>query len=244
MPSFASDLSIYAAHGAEWWSGRHRWLRALQNLVPARLRHFTGIVGDWRGKTVLDLGCGGGFMSEALARLGARVTGVDPCAEVIAIAKAHAATSALSIDYRVGTGERLPLFPSQFDCVVSADVLEHVADLDLVLDEVRRALKPGGLFLFDTINRTKLAAFVYVTLGERVLRIVPRGTHDPAQFIRPADLATKLAARGFEVGRMVGLGPVGLDRRLDFTFGRLPTLALSYMGHAMAPVAREARRRA
>ena len=233
MPN--SELSIYAAYGPEWWSGRHRWLRTLQNLVPARLSHFTTIIGDWRGRSVLDLGCGGGFMSEALAQLGAEVTGIDPCEEVIAIAKDHAAAGALSIAYRVGAGERLPVTTAAFDCVVSADVLEHVDDLDRVLDEVARALKPQGLFLFDTVNRTRLAAFVYVTMGEGVLRVVPRGTHEPARFIKPAELSTKLAARGFKVGPMVGLGPVGLDRRLDVTFGRLPTLAISYMGHARAP---------
>jgi 2-polyprenyl-6-hydroxyphenyl methylase/3-demethylubiquinone-9 3-methyltransferase len=230
-----SELSIYSAYGAEWWSGRHRWLRTLQNLVPARLAHFTGIVGDWRGKAVLDLGCGGGFMAEALARLGAEVTAVDPCDEVIAIANEHAAANGLSIDYRVGAGEGLPVASHAFDCVICADVLEHVEDLDRVLDEVTRVLKPSGLFLFDTVNRTRLAAFTYVTLGERVLRIVPRATHEREKFIKPAELAAKLAVRGFEIGRMVGLGPVGLDRRLDVTFGRLPTLALSYMGHALAP---------
>jgi 2-polyprenyl-6-hydroxyphenyl methylase/3-demethylubiquinone-9 3-methyltransferase len=231
----AGERSIYAAYGAQWWSGRHRWLRTLQNLVPARLSHFTGIVGDWRGRSVLDLGCGGGFMSEALARLGAKVAGVDPCEEVIAIAKKHAVANALRIDYRIGTGEGLPVASGAFDCVVCADVLEHVEDLDSVLDEVSRVLKPRGLFLFDTVNRTRLAALVYVTLGERILGIVPRGTHDPAKFIRPAELAAKLKQRRFEIGPMIGLGPKGLDRRLDFTFGRLPTLALSYMGHAQAP---------
>jgi 2-polyprenyl-6-hydroxyphenyl methylase/3-demethylubiquinone-9 3-methyltransferase len=104
-----------------------------------------------------------------------------------------------------------------------------------VLDEIARVLKPRGVFLFDTINRTRLASLVVVHLGESVLGLLPRGTHDPAKFIKPAELGSKLAQRGFDVGPMVGLGPRGLDRRLDFTFGRLPSVQIMYMGHALAP---------
>jgi SAM-dependent methyltransferase len=122
------------------------------------------------------------------------------------------------------------------DCVVCVDVLEHVADLDEVLDEVRRVLKPGGLFLFDTINRTALAALVIVHFGETMFRLLPRGTHDPAKFIRPSDLRTKLQKHRLALGSLVGLGPRGLNRRLDFTFGRLPSLQIMYMGHALVLV--------
>jgi 2-polyprenyl-6-hydroxyphenyl methylase/3-demethylubiquinone-9 3-methyltransferase len=138
----------------------------------------------------------------------------------------------LAIDYRVGSGEAIPLADGSVDCVVCVDVLEHVADIDRVLDEIVRVLKPDGLFLFDTINRTRLAAFVIVHLGESVLRLLPRGTHDPAKFITPAELAGALVARGFRVGPFVGLGPCGLNRRLDFTFGRFPSVHIMYAGHA------------
>ena len=231
-----NDLSIYRTHAAHWWDGSQRFLRLLQNLVPARLSHFDQVVGTWQGTTVLDLGCGGGFMSEALARRGANVIGVDPVEAAVAAARAHAGAEGLAIDYRGGAGEAIPVADRSVDCVVCVDVLEHVADIDCVLDEITRVLKPGGLFLFDTINRTMLAAFVIVHVGESVLGLLPRGTHDPAKFIKPSELSAKLVARGLSVGQIIGLGPRGLDRHLDFTFGRLPSVRIMYAGHARAAV--------
>jgi 2-polyprenyl-6-hydroxyphenyl methylase / 3-demethylubiquinone-9 3-methyltransferase len=228
----ANDLSIYRTYAANWWDGSQRFLRLLHNIVPARMRHFSTLVTDWRDKTVLDLGCGGGFMAEALARAGARVVGVDPSAPAVEAAQEHARAEGLSIDYRVGSGERIPVEDASADCVVCVDVLEHVDSVDRVLDEIRRVLKPNGIFLFDTINRTPLATLVIVHFGETILGLLPRGTHDPAKFIRPAELQEKLTARGFDVGPLIGLAPVGINRRLDFTFGRFPSVQIMYMGHA------------
>lgn len=228
----ANDLTIYDKHADSWWDGSQRFLRLLHNIVPARMRYFSTLL-DWRGKTVLDLGCGGGFMSEAMAREGAHVTGVDPAAQAIAAAQEHARQEGLAIDYRVGSGERVPLDDESVDCVVCVDVLEHVTSLDAVLDEVARVLKPGGVFLYDTINRTPLASLVLVHLGETILGLLPRGTHDPEMFIKPEELTAKLVERGFAVGPIVGLSPNGLNRRLDFTFGRFPSTQIMYMGHAV-----------
>jgi 2-polyprenyl-6-hydroxyphenyl methylase / 3-demethylubiquinone-9 3-methyltransferase len=158
---------------------------------------------------------------------------VDPSAPAIAAAKRHAEESGLAIDYRVGTGERLPVAENAVDIVVCVDVLEHVRDLDAVIGEIRRVLKPGGLFLFDTINRTWLSKLIIVTLGEIVLRLGPRGTHDPALFIKPEELRAKLEQHKFTVAeRLGGIGPNGLNRRFDVTFGRWPTTAITYIGHA------------
>jgi 2-polyprenyl-6-hydroxyphenyl methylase / 3-demethylubiquinone-9 3-methyltransferase len=228
-----NNQSMYRTYAAEWWTGRHRWLRTMHNLVPPRLKYFDRIVNDWRGMSVLDLGCGGGFMAEAMARRGAKVIGIDPSAPAIEAAREHAEASGLDIDYRVAYGEHLPFPDRSLDCVVVVDVLEHVADPALVLDEVRRVLKAGGLVLFDTLNRTTLAAFAFVFLGEVVLRIGPRGTHDPRKFIKPPELRTMLLRKGFDVGPMAGLGPSGLNRLFDITFARLPTMSLMYMGHAV-----------
>jgi 2-polyprenyl-6-hydroxyphenyl methylase/3-demethylubiquinone-9 3-methyltransferase len=228
-----NNLSIYD-ESADWWGGGTRWLRTLHNLVPARFAFFDPIIGDWRGKAVLDLGCGGGFLAVALTERGAAVTGLDPSEAAIAAARRHAKANELEIDYRRGSGENLPFADGVFDIVVCVDVLEHVKDVDRVLTEIRRVLRPNGIFLFDTINRTRLAAFVMVTIGENVLRLLPRGAHDPALFIPPVELARRLESAGFDVGRFVGLGPCGLNRRLDFTFGLLPTTAIQYLGQARA----------
>ena len=204
-PPGTGGASLYDRDAEHWWDGSQRWLRALQNLVPARLAFFDRLT-SWNGRTVLDLGCGGGFMSEALAARGAKVIGVDVSRGAIGVAKRHAASGGLAIRYLVASGEGLPLPDASVDCVVCVDVLEHVRSLDQVLDEVRRVLRPGGVFLFDTINRTRLARFVIVFCGERIFRLLPRGTHDPAGFIKPTELDAKLAARGFTDRVFKGLG--------------------------------------
>ncbi|MEO1091698.1 MAG: bifunctional 2-polyprenyl-6-hydroxyphenol methylase/3-demethylubiquinol 3-O-methyltransferase UbiG [Pseudomonadota bacterium] len=237
MTHVLNDLEMYNRFGGRWWAGDTAWIRTLQNMVPARLAHFDTLVDGWQGKAVLDLGCGGGFMAEAMAARGALVIGLDPATEALAAAREHAAAEALEIDYREGVGEAIPQGDASLDIVVSCDALEHVSDLDRVLDEVARVLKPGGLFLFDTINKNALSSFVVVTMGERVLRLMPRGTHDPALFIRPRDLGRALARRGFAVGRFKGIGPTGLNRRLDPTFGFVPSTAVNYLGSARKPLA-------
>ena len=175
-------------------------------------------------------------MAEAIAARGAHVTAIDPAAEVIAAARSHARSRNLSITYDVGVGEALPYAAGAFDAVVCVDVLEHVADLDKVITEVARVLSAGGLFLYDTINRNPIARLATITAAEDVLRLLPRGTHDPAKFIRPHELVRAMAAAGLEPGPMTGLGPRGINRRLDFTFGPLPFTTILYMGTARKPV--------
>jgi 2-polyprenyl-6-hydroxyphenyl methylase/3-demethylubiquinone-9 3-methyltransferase len=226
-----NDLTIYDSYADQWWSDDIRWVRTLKNLVPGRLKHFDRLI-DWRGKDVLDLGCAGGFMAEALAQRGANVTGIDPAADAIDAARRHAKVEGLRIGYDTGVGEALPYEDASFDAVVCVDVLEHVADLQKVLAEVARCLRPGGLFLFDTINRNPIARLATITVAEDILRLLPRGTHDPAMFIKPRELRAAMGAVGLAPGRFTGLGPRGINRRFDLTFGPLPLTAVLYMGHA------------
>lgn len=226
-----NDLTIYDTVADRWWSDEIRWVRTLKNLVPGRLAWFDRQI-DWQGLNVLDLGCAGGFMAEALAARGAKVTGIDPAAEAIDAARAHARDGGLSIGYDVGVGEALPYQDASFDAVVCVDVLEHVADLDKVMAEVARTLRPGGLFLFDTINRNPLAHFATITIAEDLLRLLPRGTHDLAKFIKPSELRAAIQHAGMVPGPTKGLGPRGINRRLDLTFGALPMTAILYMGIA------------
>jgi 2-polyprenyl-6-hydroxyphenyl methylase/3-demethylubiquinone-9 3-methyltransferase len=209
-------------------------VRTLKNLVPGRLRWFDRQI-DWQGKAVLDLGCAGGFMAEAMAARGAQVTGIDPAADAIDAARAHAAVQGLRIGYDVGVGEALPYADSSFDAVVCVDVLEHVADLHKVLSEIARTLRPGGLFLFDTINRNPLAHLATITIAEDLLRLLPRGTHDPAMFIKPRELRAAMLGAGLVPGAITGLGPRGINRRFDLTFGPLPLTAILYTGIARKP---------
>lgn len=229
-----NDLGIYDDVAADWWSDEIRWVRTLKNLVPGRLKWFDRHI-DWQQKTVLDVGCAGGFMAEALAEKGANVTGIDPAAQAIEAARAHAAASGLDIRYDVGVGEALPYEDATFDAVVCVDVLEHVSDLAKVVSEIDRVLKPNGTFLYDTINRNPLARFATITVAEDILKLLPKGTHDPALFIRPGELEDIMKDVGLSVGPTCGLGPRWINRKGDFVFGPLPSRAIIYMGVASKP---------
>ena len=149
-----------------------RWVRTLKNLVPGRLAWFDRHI-DWRDKSVLDLGCAGGFIAEALATKGARVTGIDPAADTVAAARSRATLVGQDIQYDVGVGEALPYAEAAFDAVVCVDVLEHVADLAKVASEVARVLRPGGIFLYATINRNVLSRVATTTVAEDILGLLP-----------------------------------------------------------------------
>ena len=229
-----NNLAIYDDVADQWWSDEIRWVRTLKNMVPGRIAWFDKTV-DWSGKSVLDLGCAGGFMAEALHDRGAQVTGIDPAKDAIAAAAAHAATTDRDIAYDVGIGEALPHGDAKFDIVVCVDVLEHVSDLAKVISEIARVLRPGGVLCFDTINRNPLARFVTITMAEDILGILPKGTHDPAMFIKPAELTTELKRAGLVPAATVGFGPRGINRRGDIVFGRVPGRFVIYMGTAHKP---------
>lgn len=229
-----NDLSIYDAVAADWWSDEIRWVRTLKNLVPGRLAWFDAFA-QWEGKAVLDLGCAGGFMAESMADRGAVVTGIDPAADAIKAAHVHAKATGRNVRYDVGVGEKLPYGDTTFDIVVCVDVLEHVTDLTAVITEIARVLKPGGIFLFDTINRNLLSRFVVITVAEEILGLLPKGTHDPELFLKPIELRHELERAGLSVGPTKGLGPRGINRCGDFLFGPIPTRAIIYMGVAYKP---------
>ena len=158
------------------------------------------------------------------------MTGIDPAADAIAAARAHAA--ARQIGYHVGVGEALPYPDASFDAVVCVDVLEHVNDLPRVVSEIARVLRPDGLLCYDTINRNALASLTVVTMAEDVLRLLPRGTHDPDMFIKPAELVSLFTDAGLSAGEISGFGPRGIGKRGDPSFGQLPFTGIMYMGTA------------
>ena len=231
-----NDQSIYQDHAESWWDGSQRFQRLLANQVHPRLAFFDRVVPNWNGVEVLDLGCGGGFMSEALAQRGACVTGIDPSIASLEAARKHAQSQGLEIVYREGVGENIPLDTHSVDRVVCVDVLEHVQDLEKVIIEIHRVLRPHGILFFDTINRNWLSRLLAVTIVENVLKVVPRGTHDPDKFIRPIEMHRQLERNGFTVepDTFVGMGPIGVNRRLDFVFGLLPGTWIMYLGYASA----------
>jgi 2-polyprenyl-6-hydroxyphenyl methylase/3-demethylubiquinone-9 3-methyltransferase len=186
-----------------WWDP-HGPARLLHAMNPVRVGFFLEQLGGGDGKLVLDAGCGGGLVAAGLAGAGARVVGVDRSVDSLQVAGRHVGGAFAPVG---GTLERLPLADATVDAVVAADVLEHVGDLPAVVAELARVLVPGGLLLFDTVSRTAWSWFVAIFGAERMVGLVPRGTHDWRLFIRPGELDEVMGHAGLEPVRLRGLVP-------------------------------------
>jgi len=233
------DNEIYNRPGDIWWDEREP-LSAIRTAInPARLDYFTRVLKDLgvdpAGKTVLDIGCGGGLFAEEFARMNARVIGVDPSTPSIATARSHAGRAGLSIDYRVAVGEKLPLESGSADIACCVDVLEHVDDLDAVISETARVLRTGGVYLFDTINRTGMSRLVMIKLLQewRLTALMPPNLHAWEQFITPGELRTVMSRHHLESRDMVGIGPGVKPPRLISLLWQLRTGRISHgeLGH-------------
>ncbi len=207
------DNTIY---NTEPWRDEHGFLYTLYALTPPRFAYLRDTLTQQCGLRLaelraLDVGCGGGFLAEEFAKAGCRVTGIDPSGPTIRQAEAHAREVGMRITYRVAPGEAIPFDDNEFDVVYCCDVLEHVNDLDRVIAESARVLKPGGVYLFDTINRTLASRFVFITLYQEweATRFMTANVHDWRMFIRPRELRKTLMRHGLEPREMVGLNPKG-----------------------------------
>lgn len=193
----------------DWWNPEGR-LKSLHQIIPLRFEYFFARVkeeiGTLEGKKILDVGCGGGLLSERFASEGAFVTGIDVSIPSIEAAKEHAVKQGLNIDYRA---IEVSYFASEnkgvFDCVVSSEVLEHVENLPEFVKDAASTLKKGGLFLFSTINKTIMAKFLAIFMAEDILRILPKGTHDYARFVKPSELARLLRQNSVVVKDVRGI---------------------------------------
>jgi 2-polyprenyl-6-hydroxyphenyl methylase / 3-demethylubiquinone-9 3-methyltransferase len=189
-----------------WWSDTGPFV-GLHELNVVRVNYFRTAFKGFRGKRVLDVGCGGGILAESLAREGAQVVGIDPSERSIAAACAHAEQSKLAIDYRSGAAETLDAgeLGAPFDLVFAVDVLEHVDDLDRTLAAIARVLAPGGGLGFLTHNRTPAAFLDLIWDEEYERRSMPQGFHEFARFIPPAELIGALMRQGIVVREMKGV---------------------------------------
>jgi 2-polyprenyl-6-hydroxyphenyl methylase / 3-demethylubiquinone-9 3-methyltransferase len=194
----AAEQAHFSAHADDWWEPKGSY-RALHGYTAARLRFITAATGDLSGKSVLDIGCGAGLLCEPLARAGALVTGLDATAASLAAAKAH--QGSLKIRYILGEAADLR---EQFDVVVASEVLEHVADAQAFLADASARLKPGGVLVLSTLNRTLPSLLLGVIAAEHILGLAPKGTHHWQKFRTPAEVIRALEAVGLEVGGMSG----------------------------------------
>lgn len=209
------EVAHFARLAGRWWDPRGPWA-TLHRFNPVRLAyvrdraaaHFSrdpARLDSLKGLRILDIGCGGGVLCEPLARLGAEVTGIDPVADSIAAAQHHAGETGLAIDYRCTTAEALAETGEAFDIVLAMEVVEHVADFNLFIEEAAALVKPDGLMFVATINRT-LKSFALLIVGaEYILRWIPRGTHQWDKFITPDELEIALERSGLSVTAETGV---------------------------------------
>lgn len=226
------ELEKFAALAAGWWAPDGPF-RTLHEINPLRVDYIASRAA-LDGARVLDVGCGGGLLSEALARRGALVTGIDLADANIAAAAAHAADNGLEIDYRCVSVEAIARADAaRFDVVTCLELLEHVPDPGSIVTACATAVRPGGRVFFSTINRNLKSFLLAVVGAEHVLRIVPRGTHEYRKLIRPAELGRWCRAASLELRELTGLhyNPLLRSYRLG------GNVHVNYLAHTVRPEA-------
>jgi 2-polyprenyl-6-hydroxyphenyl methylase/3-demethylubiquinone-9 3-methyltransferase len=200
----AAEIQKFSDLAHRWWDPNSEF-KPLHEINPLRLKWIDSMA-SIAGKKVLDVGCGGGILSEAMAAAGAEVSGIDLSEKALRIAKLHLLESGQTVDYRLIAAEAFADdMPGQFDVVTCMEMLEHVPDPASVVAACARLVKPGGWVFFSTLNRNPKSYLFAVIGAEYVLKLLPRGTHDYAKFITPAELARMARQAGLETGQLTGM---------------------------------------
>lgn len=233
-----ASAALFGREAAAWWDrqGSSRLLHAVNPVRLAYIRDTASAHFSWNPRAIrpatglraLDIGCGGGILTESLARLGFGVTGLDASPQAIEVARDHVAGAGLAIDYHAGSAEALAAEGARFNLVTMMEVVEHVADRAVFLRAVAEMLAPGGLLVFSTPNRTALSWAVMIAGAEWITRLIPRGAHDWRRFLKPDELAALLAAQGLTV---VGTQGITLGPGARFTLGA--DRSVNYIGNAV-----------
>lgn len=198
------ELHKFGELAHRWWDP-HSEFKPLHDINPLRLAWIDRTVG-LAGKKVLDVGCGGGLLSEGMAALGASVTGIDLSEKPLGVARLHLLESGHQVDYRLVAAETLAAeMPASFDVVTCLEMLEHVPDPAQTVKACARLVKPGGQVFFSTINRNPKSYLFAVIGAEYILNLLPKGTHDYAKFLRPAELARFARTAGLDVSEVIGM---------------------------------------
>ena len=240
----AGEVAKFEAMAAAWWDPRGE-AAPLHRLNPCRLDYICDQIAaqfgrdrrapaPFSGLSLVDVGCGGGLVAEPMARLGARVTGLDASGATVDAARLHAAGQGLEIDYRAETAEALAASGARFDVVLALEIVEHVADVGAFLDALAALARPGGLVILSTLNRTAASFAAAIVGAEYVLRWLPRGTHDWRRFVTPDALSAAAARAGLSPVDRMGMvfNPLSGDFRLSAR-----DLSVNYLLTAEKPAA-------
>lgn len=202
-----AEVERFSRIADEWWDERGKF-KPLHVINPLRISYIREQIAAHFGRLdvkLLDIGCGGGLVSEPLATLGASVTGVDASEENIKVAKLHAERSGVKVDYRATTAEDMLAAGEQFDVVMALEIVEHVADVEAFVAATSGLVKPGGLMIWSTMNRTAKSYALAIVGAEYVLRWLPKGTHTWSKFLKPSELTASLRRHGVEVTDITGM---------------------------------------
>lgn len=200
-----AELDKFSRLASKWWDPNSEF-RPLHEINPLRLDYIEKICNGLKGKRVVDIGCGGGILSESMATRGAHVTGIDLAEKPLRVAKLHLLDSGQQVDYQLISAEDLAQQkPHQFDVVTCMEMLEHVPDPASTVKACAQLVKPGGQVFFSTINRNPKAYLFAVIGAEYVLNLLPKGTHDYAKFIKPAELAAMARDANLNVEQLTGM---------------------------------------
>jgi 2-polyprenyl-6-hydroxyphenyl methylase / 3-demethylubiquinone-9 3-methyltransferase len=221
-----AELAKFAALAQSWWDPKGP-SKPLHDLNPLRLRYIERTV-SLPGKQVLDVGCGGGILSEAMARAGAQVLGIDLSQSVLDVAELHALEGKVGVEYRAVAAEDLAQErPAAFDVVTCMEMLEHVPDPAAGVAALAALAKPGGTVIVSTLNRNPLAFAVAIIGAEYLARVLPRGTHEYSKFIRPSELARWGRKAGLELRDLTGISYNPITR----SFRLAPNTDVNYLAH-------------
>jgi len=201
----AAEVAKFEALAHRWWDPQSEF-KPLHEINPLRLDYINRVCGGLSGKSVVDVGCGGGILAESMAVAGAQVTGIDMGETPLSVAKLHQLETGVEVDYRQSTAEALAEeMPGQFDVVTCMEMLEHVPEPASVIAACAKLVKPGGKVFFSTINRNMKAYMFAIVGAEYILQLLPRGTHDYAKFIRPSELESWARSVGLNCKDIIGM---------------------------------------
>jgi 2-polyprenyl-6-hydroxyphenyl methylase / 3-demethylubiquinone-9 3-methyltransferase len=199
-----AELEKFSALASRWWDPNSEF-RPLHQINPLRLDWIEGLAA-LNGKRVLDVGCGGGILAEAMARLGASVKGIDLAEKSLKVAQLHGLESGVKVDYEAISAEDLAARePESFDVVTCMEMLEHVPDPNATIAACAQLAKPGGWVFFSTLNRNPKSFLFAIVGAEYILRLLPRGTHEYAKFIKPSELADGARDAGLDLHELIGM---------------------------------------